>query len=336
MDGKKWNQLPVTARNKDRAERKGGTREMHMVPQRRGVRTEYTAGVEFVMDNNYIQYIQDVEPVNDRLITMTIEYTMPITLISAYMPQAGRPEEEKHAAYDNLTKHYKRHRNNGPTYILGDMNARIQARTTEEEGGIIGAHTFEPETANITQRSDEVILNRELLVEFCHEHKLELSNTRFRKPNDKLATYEEVGTTKQNKIKRGTHEHIDFIIKPQRWRNSVLNAESKPKANIYTDNFPVIATLRIKLKATTTARNRRLKYSICNGEENQTLNEQIRTMCTSTSTTKEYLKQLQDVAKKHLPKGHQEKTTRGLRKVKVSSAKESKPRSTKMQLNMND
>ena len=132
-----------------------------------GGRKEYTAGVGFVVHNKFMKYILDIEPLTDRLCSITLNYVAPITLVAVYIPQAMRPIEEKEDTYSRLEKCYGKHKSKGPTYVMEDMNARVQKRTSEDEEGIVGQHTFEPETADPWSRREEVFTNRQFLVLFA-------------------------------------------------------------------------------------------------------------------------------------------------------------------------
>ena len=238
-------------------------------------RDTYTPGVGFVINNTYIQHVRDIEPINDRIIVLSLRHTPDLTLISAYMPQAGRPSEEKETTYEQLNKEMQKKIGKGPTYVLGDMNARIQTKLGTAENGIVGKHTFSPETADPIGRSDNVIENRQLLINFCMRHKCQLANTFFKKRKEKLATYREIGVTRDQDIKRGTHEQIDYVIVPQRWKNNILNAEADEKTNIDTDHNPVMAEIRVRLKAIRATNKRRPKYQECTAEQRNTLNQAI-------------------------------------------------------------
>ena len=154
----------------------------------------------------------DIEPVNDWLCTLTLNHTNPITLIAVYAPQAFRSEEEKEQAYKDLNSHPRKHKRNGPVYISGDMNARVQKKVSSEEAHIVENHTVELHTADPMQGNDQVIQNRQLLLDFCDRNKLKLTSTYFQKQNNKLVTYREIGVDRLHDITRGTHEQIDFII----------------------------------------------------------------------------------------------------------------------------
>ena len=68
--------------------------------------TNYTAGVAIVIANDWVKFIIDTRPINDRIISITLKGKKGITysIISVYIPQAGRPIEEKIKIYTALQK----------------------------------------------------------------------------------------------------------------------------------------------------------------------------------------------------------------------------------------
>ena len=108
----------------------------------------WTAGVGIVVENKHVQNIADIEPVSDRIIRITLNARLPITLLGIYLPQAGRPEEEGEEVVKEVEKEIRKWKAKGPLYILGDMNARIQRAEGRREREHIGKYTFEPETAS--------------------------------------------------------------------------------------------------------------------------------------------------------------------------------------------
>ena len=77
----------------------------------------------------------DIEPINERLMYITLASTLPINIIVTYMPTSIHSTEEKDKAYDNLQNTFEKLNNKGPTYIVGDFNARLiyPGNNTEEE-----------------------------------------------------------------------------------------------------------------------------------------------------------------------------------------------------------
>ena len=50
--------------------------------------TNYTAGVATIMGNDMVKHIEDIEPIGDRLMTMTLNGILKTTIITVHIPQA--------------------------------------------------------------------------------------------------------------------------------------------------------------------------------------------------------------------------------------------------------
>ena len=74
--------------------------------------------------------------------TITLSGTVPITIICNYSPTAKATSEEKQEHYETLKRTQRKHQSKGPTYTIGDFNARIQKKQSESETPI-GNHTFD-------------------------------------------------------------------------------------------------------------------------------------------------------------------------------------------------
>ncbi len=92
------------------------------------------------------------------------------------------------------------------------MNARIQKPSNNREHKIVGAYTFQPESARTGQLGDGTTENRRMLIDLCRESNLILLNTLFRKRNETIVTYREIGTKREEEITREKYEQIDYII----------------------------------------------------------------------------------------------------------------------------
>ena len=150
---------------------------------------KYTAGVGFVIDNKFVKYIEDVIPHTERFIQLKLKGTCNINLINVYMPPAIslviKTEEDKEKIYKKLEEITNKAKGKGPTYILGDWNARMQKHQNKEEFQVFGKWTLEPEKTNVHELSEEVQWNRNRCIQFCQKHKLILSNTKFQKTKQK-------------------------------------------------------------------------------------------------------------------------------------------------------
>ena len=65
---------------------------------------------------------------------------------------------------------------------------------------------------------------------------------------------------------------LDYVMIPDRWKNSVKDVETEPRANIASDHYPMVATLKIKLTAEQGKLNKpAVKYEKANEEETRGL-----------------------------------------------------------------
>jgi hypothetical protein len=128
-------------------------------------------------------------------------------------------------------------------------------------------------------------------------------NTYFQKQDNQLATYREIGVTREAPIQRGTHEQIDYVITHNRWKNSVRDIFSDAAANIDSDHYPICAKIKVKLKAIRKKEQARAKYIKCSYEENIQLNEALCKAQSENSTDgRTYISNLATIAKNTLPK----------------------------------
>lgn len=59
-----------------------------------GGREEHTAGAAVAINNKILQHIEDIEPMNDRIMYITAKGALPIITMLACMPKADGPTEE--------------------------------------------------------------------------------------------------------------------------------------------------------------------------------------------------------------------------------------------------
>lgn len=222
--------------------------------EKQHTKSEYTAGVGFVISNDFVKYVEDIIPHSARIIQIKFKGTIQINRISVYMPQAGRTEEDKEIVYKELSNITSKAKGKGPMYIMGDWNARMQRHISKTERMVFGKWTFDSRNIDVKDLADNVAWNRNRCINFCLQHKLILTNTLFKKPIEKTATHRIVGVIETAQIQKNTHQQIDFIATQTRWKNSVKNAESDTQANINSDHYPVLAKIQIKLRAIKTTK----------------------------------------------------------------------------------
>ena len=147
-----------------------------------------TAGVGFVINNELKNYITDIEAVNDRIMAITLGYAAPLTIICNYSRPATKTSttEQKKTHYEKLAKIQGRKQSEGPTYTIGDFNARIQRKLSTLEKPV-GPFTFDKNNDNMDRRTPEDLVreNRSLLIGHCIQMECQIANTFFEKPEHK-------------------------------------------------------------------------------------------------------------------------------------------------------
>ena len=67
-------------------------------------------------------------------------------------------------------------------------------------------------------------------MEYCDANDLKVMNTRFEKPRHKQVTYKETETECfKGPWTPDKHQVIDFVMVKHRWKNSVIDVESRPE-----------------------------------------------------------------------------------------------------------
>ena len=76
-----------------------------------------------------------------------------------------------------------------------------------------------------------------------------IKNTFFEKPPKHKATYIIIGMQLGPPWTPNRYEEIDHCIVRDSWKNTVADIQTEPSANVNTDHFTMIATIKQKLKA---------------------------------------------------------------------------------------
>ena len=193
-------------------------------------------------------------------------------------------------------------KNKGPMYICGDWNARLIYPTSEEEELIMGKHTLHEDPTAMNLFTAGMNDNRERMIELAKTYNLVAMNIRFRKRPEKLATYRAPGTSFGPPWNRGRYETLDYILAHDRWKNSIMNVESDPTANIDSDNFPLKATIKIRLKAVrNTSMSTILKFEKCSVEQRLEYNRNLKEKLFADSGLNRFMEIAKDAAMDTVP-----------------------------------
>jgi hypothetical protein len=109
-------------------------------------------------------------------------------------------------------------------------------------------------------------------------NELKMTNTMFKKRIGKLATYrilQETNEITYEEINNKTHAQIDFVMASHRWRNPTTDVESQTRANIHSDHFPLVFTIRIRLKQIGEGGEPRPIYKPCGSTQQEDLNYEL-------------------------------------------------------------
>eukprot|EP00975_Prorocentrum_lima_P054848 11497894-Prorocentrum_lima.AAC.1 len=230
-----------------------------------------------------VKYIEDIQPVSDRIVRLQLRSVLPVTFLGVYAPTAQRSEGEKERFYEELQTLTHRFARRGPTFILGDFNARLQTRL-EEEHDMIGPHVFDPTRITIAEQLPETLYNRHLMLDYLIAEELRVMNTFFPKPVSKLVTYRELWADSGPPYERGRYETLDYVLAPQRWRNCVRDVTNDLLCNVFTPHYPLIARLDIRLKALQKpATTQRLRLAHLTTQQVQQFQEHARELISSSS-----------------------------------------------------
>ena len=184
------------------------------------------------MIRNSIASKLDTLPIghSDRIISLRLplKNQQHITLLSVYSPTLQAEPIEKDKFYGDLRTLLQNIPAKEKVIILGDFNARV-GRDAAAWKGVLGRH-------GVGNCND----NGRLLLEFCSEQNLIITNTIFQQ-KDKLKT------TWMHP--RSRHWHLlDYVLVRQHDRKDVLHTRVMPSAECYTDHRLVRCKLRLHFK----------------------------------------------------------------------------------------
>ena len=132
---------------------------------------------------------------------------------------------------------------------MGDFNAKVGKGESHDTVG-------EYDLGERNQRGD-------LLVQFCQEERLAISNTWYKLPPRRLYTWK----SPQDSSGHIVRNQIDFILVEKRYRNGILSVKTYPGTDIGSDHNPIIANLRFRLKKKVRKKVPRLNTQIIKNTE---------------------------------------------------------------------
>ena len=188
------------------------------------------AGVGFAVKNELVSKLSSLpQGVNDRLMTLKLPLSegMQATIISAYAPTMTNPDDIKDKLYEDLHSLTAAVPKLEKLIILGDFNVRVGTDHKTWEN-VIGKNG----TGNRNS-------NGPLLLQFCAEHELLITNTVFRLSARNRTSWMHP---------RSKHWHlIDYVIVRQRDRQDVRVTKSMCGADCWTDHRLITSKMKIRI-----------------------------------------------------------------------------------------
>ena len=148
------------------------------------------------------------------------------TLISVYAPNLLADAEVKEAFYSDLRNLLWQVKSEDKVLILGDFNVRV-GQDCNVWTGVLGRH------GNCND-------NGCLLLEFCSEHELTITNTMFQQKDRYKTTWQ---------LPQSKHWHLlDYILTRQRDINDVQHTRVMPSADCYTNHRLICSKVAFTFK----------------------------------------------------------------------------------------
>ena len=187
-------------------------------------------GVAFVVNEmERVEAINVVEK-SGRIGIVTIRYNdkEEITILGCYAPtEASEKEEEKEMFCKNLNELIKEYRGK-ELIVMGDFNCRIGMEMHKTLPRCVGRYV---DTDCETSR------NGLRLVDLCHQHKMKIWNTMFKKAKCKRETWKHELT--------GKRAQLDMVLKGSNGKVKVQDVHTSRSAEANSDHFLVTAILKL-------------------------------------------------------------------------------------------
>jgi len=186
-------------------------------------------GVGFALNQKARAALLAWEPVSPRLARIRLKAgPMNITIIAIYAPTEVSAEADKDAFYEELRALMARVPRKDLLFVAGDFNAHL-GRPAASERRLTGKYTLDLRNGN-----------GDRLVQLLADYNLVAANTLFQHKRRHLETWVSPGGRYRSQI--------DYILVPQRWRASLVDARSYWGTDLKSDHALVVCKFKLKLR----------------------------------------------------------------------------------------
>lgn len=188
-------------------------------------------GVAFIVHKRIKDTVLGYEAISDRIITIKLQ-TKPVNLnlIQVYAPTSTSSQEDIDNFYLILSETISKMPSRELLIILGDFNAKVgETKLDNHLRSVVGNY-------GMGMRNDR----GEMLIEFCAEHGLYVSNTHFQHHIRRLYTWKSPDGHTRNQI--------DYLLVKSRWKTSIRDVKTYPGLDCGSDHNALVAELCLKLR----------------------------------------------------------------------------------------
>lgn len=203
-------------------------------------------GVAFIVRKEIAGCVISCTPFSSRLISIRVSAKPHnMTIIQVYAPTADYEDEDIEEFYEQLEAVIAKVPKKDILVVQGDWNAKVGPDAFNDWAGTVGRF-------GIGTTNDRGLR----LLEFARSHSLTLANTLHPHKLSRTATWHSPNGL--------THNQIDFILTPQRFKSSINKANTRtfPGADIGSDHDLVMTTIKLKLKAERRPKNPRIRFDL--------------------------------------------------------------------------
>ena len=191
----------------------------------------WDAAVAFTVKNNIASRLSQLPTgISERIMSLHIPIGKEcyLSLICVYAPTMTYSEDDKEAFYQELTQTVSNVPKADKLVILGDFNGRVGNDSTTHEG-VIGKFGKGKRNSN-----------GDLLLNFCSEHDLSITNTFFYQPDKNYYTWMHP---------RSKHFHLlDYVVTHRVDIREVLSTKAMRGTEWSSDHYMVRTKLRLRLQ----------------------------------------------------------------------------------------
>lgn len=188
---------------------------------------DHERGVGILMKKELSVAIEEIIPISDRVLLVKIDTTpKAMNLIQVYAPTCDADDDAVEGFYEDIEKALRRAKHGCPTFVMGDLNAKVGRGNREGGNGGFG----------LGERNER----GSRLVEFAKGRGMVIANTQFQQHPRRLYTWKSPGSRTKNQI--------DYILINERYKNMIKNCHTYPAADCNTDHVMLVAKCKMNLK----------------------------------------------------------------------------------------